>query len=106
VVLESNMSTTGSEGTAGGATKAPTTMSMGHGGRSGGRGRGFGRGTRGGRGEGRGPPCPTSNFKGSITKMNGHVFQCFSEGSNKNEFTKTVKVLHEYIAKKLMYPSD
>ena len=38
--------------------------------------------------------------------MNGHVFQCFNEGSDKNEFTKTVEALHEYIAKKLTYPGD
>jgi hypothetical protein len=38
--------------------------------------------------------------------MNGHVFQCFNEGSDKNEFAKTVEALSEYIAKKITYPGD
>lgn len=38
--------------------------------------------------------------------MNGHVFQCPNEGSDKNEFTKTIEALHEYIAKKILYPGD
>ena len=38
--------------------------------------------------------------------MNGHVFQCFNEGGDKNEFVKTVEALHEYIAKKITYPGD
>jgi hypothetical protein len=38
--------------------------------------------------------------------MNGHVFQCPNEGGEKNEFTKTIEALHEYIAKKITYPGD
>ena len=38
--------------------------------------------------------------------MKGHVFQCCNKGSNKNQFTKTVEALHEYIAKKITYPGD
>ncbi len=38
--------------------------------------------------------------------MDTYVFQCYNEGSNKSEFTKTVKALHEYTAKKLTYPGD
>ena len=38
--------------------------------------------------------------------MNGHVFQCFNECEDKQQFSKTVEALGEYIAKKLKYPGD
>ena len=36
-------------------------------------------------------------FKGSVKEMNGHVFQCFGETSNKNQFNRTVEELDGYI---------
>jgi len=38
--------------------------------------------------------------------MNGHVFQCFNERDDKRQFSKTVEILGEYIAKNLKYPGD
>jgi len=38
--------------------------------------------------------------------MNGHVFQCFNERDDKKQFSKTVEILGEYVAKNLKYPGD
>ena len=32
-------------------------------------------------------------FKGSVKEMNGHVFQCYGETSNKNQFNRTIEEL-------------
>ena len=81
-------------------------------GTAGGRGSGRGRG-RSGRGRGyRGNRTTSttararSTFKGNTKEMNGHVFQCFNECNDKKQFSKTVKAVGEYIAKKLKYPGD
>jgi len=41
-----------------------------------------------------------------MASMNGHVFQCFNERDNKKQFSKTVEILGEYIAKNLKYPGN
>jgi len=38
--------------------------------------------------------------------MNGHVFQCFNERDDKKQFSKTVEILGECIAKNPKYPGD
>ncbi|KAL7577099.1 hypothetical protein ACA910_019703 [Epithemia clementina (nom. ined.)] len=38
--------------------------------------------------------------------MNGHVFQCFNETSDKKQFSKTVEALGEYVAKNMKFPGD
>ena len=81
------------------------------GGRGRGRGgRGRGRGNRGrnrsGRGDGGGNKSEVSGFKGNTDGMKGHVFQCHGENTDKQQFTKTVGVLEEYINKTLTYPQD
>ena len=38
--------------------------------------------------------------------MNGHVFQCFNECADQNQFTRSVEALGEYIAKHVRYPGD
>jgi Reverse transcriptase (RNA-dependent DNA polymerase) len=38
--------------------------------------------------------------------MNGHVFECFQEGTKQGQFTKTVEALGEYIAKNVKNPGD
>jgi hypothetical protein len=38
--------------------------------------------------------------------MNGHVFQCFNESTDLNQFEKTVEMLGEYAAKNFKHASD
>jgi hypothetical protein len=38
--------------------------------------------------------------------MNGHVFECFQEGTKQGQFTKTVEALGKYIAKNVKNPGD
>lgn len=38
--------------------------------------------------------------------MNGHVFQCFNESSDPNQFEKSVEVLGEYASKKFKHAGD
>jgi hypothetical protein len=45
-------------------------------------------------------PTNTSNtntVKGTLTEMNGHVFQCYGEVTEKNQFTRTMKELRNYV---------
>lgn len=69
---------------------------------------GHGRGCEGRRRNDRRTIVPRSQpvFKGNTAEMNGHVFQCFNECDDKKQFTKTVEILGEYIAKNLKYPGD
>ncbi|KAL7574570.1 hypothetical protein ACA910_015920 [Epithemia clementina (nom. ined.)] len=69
-----------------------------------GRGRVRHRGGRGGRGGGSG--SSESNFKGNTEGMNGHVFQCFNESTEKKQFARTLEVLGEYAAKNMDYAGD
>jgi hypothetical protein len=94
------------ESPASGAT-GTTDASSGRGnGRGGGRnGRGRGRGN--GRGRRNNDRTPASRlFKGNTEGMNGHVFQCYTECSDKKQFSKTVEALGEYVAKNMKYPGD
>ena len=91
------------------STPATTTADGGQGrGHGRGRGDGRGRGYLGRRHDGRngGATVTTSNFKGHTTEMNGHVFECFQEGTKQNQFAKTVEALGEYIAKNVKNPGD
>jgi hypothetical protein len=74
-------------------------------GRGGGRGRGSNRGRGSSRG-GRNTQRSTTVFKGNTCEMNGHVFQCFNEGADQNQFARSVEALGEYIAKNVKYPGD
>jgi hypothetical protein len=38
--------------------------------------------------------------------MNGHVFQCHGETTDKQQYTKTVEALGEYISKELKHAKD
>lgn len=38
--------------------------------------------------------------------MNGQVFECFDEQSDRRQFVKTVEALGEYSRKNLRYPED
>ena len=38
----------------------------------------------------------TSAFKGATTDMNGHVFRCSTEGSDRKEFAKTLEIAALY----------
>jgi hypothetical protein len=49
---------------------------------------------------------PDTSFVGNTEDMNGHVFQCFNESANPNQFEKTVEVLGEYAAKNFKHASD
>ena len=74
-------------------------------GKGGGR-KGAGRGGRGTGRDGNHSSTTRSIFKGNTVKMNGHVFQCYSEHGQKKQFAKTVEALGEYIAKELKHPGD
>ena len=39
----------------------------------------------------------TNAFRGGIAKMNGHVFQCYGEATEKSQYTRTVEELEVYI---------
>jgi hypothetical protein len=47
----------------------------------------------------RNPPRTTSvnTFKGTVAEMNGHVFQCYGEATEKNQFARTMEELDGYI---------
>jgi hypothetical protein len=49
----------------------------------------------------------TVSFTGTITEMNGHVFQCQSENPPGNQFLRTLQELRSYVSIKLTkYPHD
>jgi hypothetical protein len=40
----------------------------------------------------------TNTFKGTLTEMNGHVFQCYGEVTDeKNQFARTMEELRNYV---------
>ena len=39
----------------------------------------------------------TSTFKGKVPEMNGHVFQCHGEATEKNQFASTMEELSSYV---------
>jgi len=100
--------------TDGGTTPAAATPAPASGGGDPGGGtqrQGGGRGGRGRENHRRGgrhsnTPRTGSVFKGNTPGMNGHVFKCFDERDDKKQFSKTVEILGEYIAKNLKYPGD
>jgi hypothetical protein len=73
-------------------------------------GRGRGRNGNRGRGQDRNRQHngnkPATAFKGHTIEMNGHVFECFHEGTKQGQFTKTLEALGEYIAKNIKNPGD
>lgn len=97
----------------GNSTAADTTMSglttsTGRG-TSAGRGRNGGRGGRGGRGYGRGSghrPPRSTGFRGTTAEMNGNVFECYDEQTDRRQFAKTVEALEGYVKKNLKYAED
>ena len=74
-------------------------------GRSGTRARGRGRG-RQGRGQGRQQNTRASTFKGATEEMNGHVFECYEEQTDRRQFARTSEELHGYVKKKLKFYED
>ena len=38
-----------------------------------------------------------NTFKGTVTDMNGHVFQCYGKATEKNQFARTMKELSNYV---------
>lgn len=48
----------------------------------------------------------TTNFKGTTPAMNGHVFECYDEQSDRRQFTKTVKALESHVKKTMKNPED
>ena len=42
-----------------------------------------------------------SSFKGTITEMNGHVFQCQSERPIGNQFLRSIEELKSYVSIKI-----
>ena len=70
-------------------------------------GRGRGRGTSGRGYAGSGTPRPRStNFKGITPEMNGHVFECYDEQSDRRQFVKTVEALESHVKKTIKNPED
>ena len=41
-------------------------------------------------------PATQSNFKGSISDMNGHVFECYGESQTSTQFSRTCEELQSY----------
>jgi hypothetical protein len=45
-------------------------------------------------------PRPANNvntFTGTVTEMNGQVFQCYGEATEKNQFARTMEELNSYV---------
>ncbi len=101
------MSTTNNNPTttpSGTATSSSSTLGDGgRGRRSGGRGRhsnNHGKNNNGNK-------TTSGPFKGDSPEMNGHVYQCFGEGTGgQTQFMKTTEVLGQYIAKNIKFPGD
>jgi hypothetical protein len=74
-------------------------------GRSGGRGRNGRGGRHGSRGNTSGRPRSTS-FKGTTAEMNGNVFECYDEQTDRRQYAKTVEALEGHVKKNLKYAED
>lgn len=48
----------------------------------------------------------TSTFKGATEEMNGHVFECYDEQTDRGQFVRTIEELHGYVKKKLKFYED
>lgn len=76
---------------------------------SGGRGRGRGRSrgnrTQAGRGQNRASGRNTT-FKGTTAEMNGNVFECYDEQSDRRQYAKSIEALEGYVKKELTYSED
>ena len=99
--MSSNNSTTGS--TVSAITTDTGTTTPGRG-RTSGRGRTRG-GGRGNAGRGTGRPRSTG-FRGTTADMNGNVFECYDEQSDRRQFTKTVEALEGLVKKTLKNSED
>ena len=72
-----------------------------------------GRGNRTARGTGQGNGTRTTGrnvgrtrFKGSTEEMNGNVFECYEEQSDRRQFAKTLEALESYVKTKLAFSED
>jgi len=65
---------------------------------------------RAGRGHGKGNNNVRRNhgpvFKGETSEMNGNVFQCYGETTNKQQFIKTMEMLEYYIRTTMTFSQD
>lgn len=53
------------------------------------------------------PKVKSATFKGTVSEMNGHVFQCQNEGPTGNQFLRTVEELRSYVSIQMSkYPHD
>lgn len=66
-------------------------------------GRGRQRGSRGGRGQSR---ASRTVFKGNTEGMNGHVFECYEEQSDRRQYAKTIEALEGYVKITLRFSED
>ena len=48
----------------------------------------------------------TGTFKGATEGMNGHIFGCFDEHSDKRAYTKTIEALDQHATKTYKFPED
>ncbi|KAI2513612.1 hypothetical protein MHU86_752 [Fragilaria crotonensis] len=102
------MSSTTPEVTASGSAISGRSANNASGGRGGNRQRGNRAGrTRGASGQQQGSSSNNrSVFTGNTDDMNGHVFQCFEEQSDRRQYAKTIKALDGYVKKNLTYSAD
>jgi len=75
------------------------------GGQGNGRGSGRGRGRLRSANEGRGQALRTQTtaFKGSSAEMNGNVFKCYEEQTNRQQYAKTLEALESHAKKTLKF---
>jgi hypothetical protein len=64
------------------------------------------RGSRGGRARTQATSNNRGIFKGSTEGMNGNVFECYEEQSDRRQYAKTLEVLDGYVRKTLKYSED
>jgi hypothetical protein len=48
----------------------------------------------------------SGRFKGDTEQMNGHVFECYDEQSDRRQFAKTIEALEGYAKKHLTFSDD
>jgi hypothetical protein len=87
-------------------TNAGTEASRNTSGRGGRGGRGRGRGGRGGHGRGGTRRNRQTTFKGSTDDMNGNVFECHEEQTDRRQYAKTLEALQGYVKKNLKFADD
>ena len=47
-----------------------------------------------------------TSFKGTTTEMNGHVFECYDEQSDRRLYAKMLEALEAHVKKVLKFPED